>query len=149
LSRKPPFKVRRGRPSDAEPLALVYQAAYSAPPSLEKWALGPARRRLSQLARHPDVRSWTVTVLGHPVGFAFLQVREGFDGPYGELLEAAIHPYFQRQGMGNALARTLRAFKKEKGLRVVYTLAYRGNHGKFYRKAGFRPSRNSLVYVWR
>jgi len=32
---------------------------------------------------------------------------------------------------------------------VIYTLAYRGMFEPFYRKAGFKPSKRSLVYVWK
>jgi GNAT superfamily N-acetyltransferase len=149
LRKRTPFKIRKGRASDKTALALVYQAAYSAEPFPEKWPLSSAHKRISQLAGKSDIHAWTVTVFRQPIGFAFLQVLEGFNGPYAELVETAIHPYFQNQGIGTALAKTLRDFQKKKRLRVVYSLAYRGMSEKFYRKAGFKPSKNSLVYVWK
>jgi ribosomal protein S18 acetylase RimI-like enzyme len=141
--------IRAAKNSDRAALALTYQAAFSSPPFTEQWTLALSQRRVSQIMAQPHVRGWVATVFGQPVGFAFVHTREGFNGPYGELMESAVHPYFREQGIGTALAKAVRAFQKQKKLKVIYTLAYRGMFDRFYRKTGFKPSRRSLVYVWK
>jgi aminoglycoside 6'-N-acetyltransferase I len=149
LTKKTPFRIRPVQKSDEPALALVYQACFSSKPYSEKWTLASAQKRVTQILKSGDVRGWVAMVFGQPVAFAFLQVREGFNGPYGEMLETAVHPYFRKQGLGLSLLKVLKAFQKKKKLKVVYTLAYRGMFDKFYQKAGFKPSKRSLIYVWK
>ena len=146
---KVPYKIRPAKKSDLSAMALVFQACYSAKPHSEKWSQAAALKRVSQLLRQSQTHGLAVTVVNQVVGFAFLQTREGFNGSYGELQEAAIHPYFRRQGIGGVLLASVRRLHKKKKLKVVYTLAYRGMFGSFFKKAGFKPAKRSLVYVWK
>ncbi len=147
--KKTPFRIRPAKKSDRASLALIYQACFSPPPYSEKWSLPAAQKRISQLLAQPDTQGWVVSVFNQPVGFAFLQAREGFSGAYGELMEAAIHPYFRKQGIGSALFKAVRVYQKRKKLKVVYTVAYRGMFEEFYKRTGFKPSKHSMVYVWK
>jgi ribosomal protein S18 acetylase RimI-like enzyme len=143
------IKIRPVKKTDKAALALVYQACFSPPPFSEKWSLASAQKRIAQLLAQPDTFGWVVSVFNQPVGFAFLQAREGFSGAYGELMESAIHPYFRKQGIGTLLFKAVRKIQRKKRLRVVYTVAYRGMFEDFYRKTGFKPSKHSMVYVWK
>ncbi|GEM_PF-1433853 len=143
------YKIRPVNKSDKQAMALVYQACYSTLPLSEKWPHHAALKRVSQLLQQNHTQGWALTVFNQVVGFAFLQSREGFNGAYGELLEAAVHPYFRRQGLGRAVLKRVRDYQKKKKLKVVYTLAYKGMFEGFYKKSGFKPAKRSLVYVWK
>lgn len=142
-----PFRIRRAGKKDKSALALVYQAAFSSPSFPEKWPLAEAQKRLLELLSDARTTGWTATVFGQPVGFCFLQTRQGFNGPYGEILETAVHPYFQGQGLEGELLSTAIKFKRSKKLKTLYTLTYRGAQEKVFRQAGLARSRKSLIYV--
>ena len=171
------YKIRPAKKTDRSAMALIYQASYSTVPLSEKWPHAAALKRVSQLLGQSDTAGWAVTVFpnvsignktknigaspfssssfkrknggNQVVGFAFLQSREGFNGAYGELLEASIHPYFRKQGIGGALLTLVRKYQKKKKLKVVYTLAYKGMFERFYKKSGFKPAKRSMIYVWK
>jgi ribosomal protein S18 acetylase RimI-like enzyme len=130
-------------------LALIFKTCFSSPPYSEKWFLSTARKRISQLFGQPDSYGWVVTVFKQPVGFAFLGMKHGFKGPYGELFELAVHPYFQKQGIGSRLLKAIGVFKKRMKMKNIYCLVHRGTARPFYEKAGFRVSKRTQVLVLR
>jgi N-acetylglutamate synthase-like GNAT family acetyltransferase len=145
LTRKP-IAVRKAVDSDESALALVYRTAFSAGPYKEKWTDATARLRVRQLIQSIDGKGWVVTLYGHPIGFAFLQMKEGFNGRYGELVETAVHPYLQRQGMGSLLFQEVLKFKKKAKLHTLYGVTLNRKLGSFFKKFGFKPS--SRAKIW-
>jgi ribosomal protein S18 acetylase RimI-like enzyme len=138
--------VRKASSADEGALALVYRAAFSAEPYKETWTDASARLRVRQLLKAPEGKGWVATLYGHPVGFSFLQVKEGFNGRYAELLETAVHPYLQRQGMGSLLMGEVWKFKKIMKLRTLYGVSLNPKLGTFFKKLGFMPSRRAKVW---
>ena len=145
--KRTPFRVRGAQKMDKAALALVYQAYFSSPAYSEKWTLSSAQKRIHELLTDPRCTGWVATVFGQPVGFSFLQTREGFNGPYGEILETAVHPYFQDQGLENAIFKTMRQFKARKKIKALFALTYRGASEKIFRETGLARSKKSLIYV--
>lgn len=90
---------------------------------------------------------WVATVFGYPVGFAFLQIRQGAEEIYGELLETAVHPYFQNQGIESGLLKSVQQFQKRKKIKNIMVLAFRGKHEKLFKNAGWLPSKRTIAYV--
>ncbi len=130
-------------------MALVFIAAYSHEPFAEKWTAASAQKRVAQILADKTVNGWVATVLGQPVGFSFVQVRQGARELYGELLETAVHPYFQKQGIEKALLGAVKQFQKKKKVKNVMALAFQGAHEKMFKEAGWSKSKRTLVYVSR
>jgi ribosomal protein S18 acetylase RimI-like enzyme len=146
---KASFIIRPIQAKDKASLALVFLAAYSHEPFAEKWSATSARKRIAQLLADKTVTGWVATVLGQPVGFSFLQVRQGAQELYGELLETAVHPYFQKQGIEQALLGGVKQFQKKKKVKNVMALVFKGVHEKMFKEAGWSKSKRTLVYVSR
>jgi ribosomal protein S18 acetylase RimI-like enzyme len=130
-------------------LPLVFQSCFSYEPFLEKWTLLTAQKRVSQILADPQVVGRVATVFGTPVGFSFLQIRQGAQETYGELLETAVHPYFQNQGIEQALLKAIRQYQKRKKINNVMVLAFRGKYEKLFKNAGWFKSKRTVVYVSR
>jgi len=147
LNHKPiPFLVRPVKKTDLPSLSLIYRTCFSSEFFPEKWSLSSASQRVSQMFRSTDHHGWTAVAYDHPIGFAFLRVKVGSKGNYGEVLEMAVHPFFQKQGIGKALVDQVRKFKKKHRLTTVYTMTFQGPTEGFYKKLGFKPSRRSRVW---
>jgi GNAT superfamily N-acetyltransferase len=138
--------IRPAVDSDEGALALVYRAAFSAKPYQESWSDHSARLRVRQLIQAIDGKGWVVTLYGHPVGFSFIQIKEGFNGRYVELLETAVHPYLQRQGMGSLLLQEVLKYKKKAKLKTLYGVNLNQKIGPFLKRFGFKPS--SRAKLW-
>ncbi|HET9869783.1 MAG TPA: N-acetyltransferase [bacterium] len=136
-----PFSLRASRAGDRRALALVYQAAFSGE---GPWTLRAAEARVAQVLKSKQP-AWTACVYGQPVGFLFLSLREGHSGPYGEVTELAVHPYFQGQGIGRKLVRVARTSRWGRKLKTLYGLVYHGPAEGFLRQNGFKPSRRAVV----
>jgi ribosomal protein S18 acetylase RimI-like enzyme len=145
--KRTPFRIRGAQKSDKAALALVYQTAFSSSAYSEKWPLSSAQKRILELLTDPRTSSWVAVVFGQPVGFAFLQTRQGFNGPYAEILETAVHPYFQAQGLEKALFNEMKRFKKRNKVKTLFALTYRGASEKIFRESGLARSKKSLIYV--
>jgi ribosomal protein S18 acetylase RimI-like enzyme len=149
LSRSAPFKIRAVKKKDRPALSLVFQSAFSHEPFLEKWTLATARKRVSQILSDPLIVGWVATVFDIPVGFSFLQPRQGARETYGELLESAVHPYFQNQGIEPALLKAVQLYQKREKIKNVMVPVYRGKHEKLFKSAGWSKSKRTVVYVSR
>jgi ribosomal protein S18 acetylase RimI-like enzyme len=149
LSPKAPFKIRPVQKKDKQTLSLVFQSAFCHEPFLEKWTLATAQKRLAQILADRHVTGWVATVFGYPVGFSFLQTRQGAQEVYGELLETAVHPYFQNQGIEQALLKSVQKHQKLKKIKNVMVLAFRGKHEKLFKSAGWAASKRIVAYVSR
>lgn len=149
MSRPAPFKIRAAQPQDRPALSLVFQSAFSHEPFLEKWTLSTAQKRVYQILADSQVAGWVATVFGTPVGFSFLQARQGARETYGELLETAVHPYFQNQGIEEALLKAVQQHQKRKKIKNVMVLAFRGKHEKLFKSAGWSKSKRTVVYLSR
>ena len=147
MKQKAPFKIRPVQKNDKSPLALVFQSCFSHEPFLEKWTLLTAQKRVSQILSDTHVTGWVATVFSYPVGFAFLQTRQGAQEIYGELLETAVHPYFQNQGIESGLLKSVQQFQKRKKIKNIMVLAFRGKHEKLFKNAGWIPSKRTVAYV--
>ncbi len=147
MKKKVPFQIRPIQKADKPALALIYQSCFSTKAYSEKWPLTSAQKRVSQILAQPQVSGWVVTAYRQPVGFAFIQIREGFNGSYGELLETAIHPYFQNQDLEKPLFKMIRQFQRSKKLKTLFTVTYQGAPEKFFKGAGFVRSKRSVIYV--
>jgi ribosomal protein S18 acetylase RimI-like enzyme len=143
------FKVRPIQNKDKAPLALIFQAAFSREPFLENWGRPQAEKRVAELLRDKAVLGWVVTVFGQPIGFSFLQLRQGSKEIYGQLLETAIHPYFQNQGVEKVLLGFVKQFQKQKKVRNVMTLVFQGAQEKIFKDTGWVKSKRTVVYVSR
>jgi len=149
LSQSALFKIRAVQKKDKPALALVLQSCFSHKPFQEKWTLATAQKRVSQMMEDAQVTGWVATVLGQPVGFSFLQTRQGSHEVYGELLETAVHPYLQNQGIEQALLKSVRQYQKREKIKNLMVLAFRGKHETFFKKAGWSKSKRTVVYVSR
>jgi ribosomal protein S18 acetylase RimI-like enzyme len=149
LSQKAPFKIRLVQKKDKQALSLAFQSAFSHEPFLEKWTLASAQKRVLQILADRHVSGWVATVFGYPVGFSFLQTRQGAGEVYGELLETAVHPYFQHQGIEQALLKTVQKHQKLKKIKNVMVMVFRGKHEKLFKSAGWVSSKRTVVYVSR
>ncbi len=149
MSRPAPFKIRVAQSKDRPALSLVFQSSFFHEPFLEKWTLSTAQKRVSQILADPLAAGWVATVFGTPVGFSFLQLRQGARQVYGELLETAVHPYFQNQGIEQALLKAVRQHQKRKKIKNLMVLAFRGKHEKLFKDAGWSKSKRTVVYVSR
>jgi ribosomal protein S18 acetylase RimI-like enzyme len=149
LSQKAPFKIRPVQKKDKNSLSLVFQSAFSHEPFLEKWTPASAQKRMTQILVDRQVAGWVATVFGYPVGFSFLQTRQGAQEVYGELLETAVHPYFRNQGIEQALLKSVQKHQKLKKIKNVMVMAFRGKHEKLFKSAGWVSSKRTVVYVSR
>jgi len=149
LSPKAPFKIRPVQKKDKNALSLAFQAAFSHEPFLEKWTLASAQKRVAQILTDRHATGWVATVFGYPVGFSFLQTRQGAQEVYGELLETAVHPYFQHQGIEQALLKTVQRHQKLKKIKNVIVLAFKGKHEKAFKNSGWVASKRTVAYVSR
>jgi ribosomal protein S18 acetylase RimI-like enzyme len=149
LNRTTSVKIRVCQKKDKPALSLVFQSCFSHEPFLEKWTLLTAQKRVSQILADTQVLGWVATIFGYPVGFSFLQVRQGAKESYGELLETGVHPYFQNQGIEQALFKSIRRYQKDKKIKNVMVMAFRGRHEKLFKSAGWLKSKRSVVYVSR
>jgi predicted N-acetyltransferase YhbS len=147
LKKSQPVLLRKLRPGDRRALALVYQAAFSGPGG-ETWNEKAADARIVQVLKSRGP-AWVACLYGQPIGFAFLSLRQGHKGPYGELTELAVHPFFQNQGVGGRLLRLVKESRKKLKLKVIYGLVYRGTAEGFFKKGGFKSSRRSQVIALR
>jgi predicted N-acetyltransferase YhbS len=143
---RPLIVLRKAAPSDEAALALVYRAAFSAEPYQEPWTDASARLRVRQLLQGIDVKGWTATLYGQPVGFAFLEIKQGCRGPYGELLETAVHPYLQGQGMGSLLMGEVLKHKRKAKIQTVYGVCLDRKLGPFFKKLGFKLSQRAQLW---
>ncbi len=148
MKKKEALVIRGMRAGDRRGLSLVYQAAFSFGPGAERWSEKAADARVHQVLKlkHP---AWTACLYGQPVGFAFVSIREGHQGPYGELTELAVHPFFQGQGIGTKLLKKIKDARKRLRLKTLYGLVYKGPAEVFLKKNGFKPSRRSSVFSLR
>jgi len=128
---------------------LVYQAVFSGAGTKERWSLKQAEKRVSQALTAKPGLSWTACVFGQPVGFAFVGLKEGHAGLYGDLTEIGVHPYFQRQGIGRELLKSVKARLEKKKIQSLYGLVYRGTAEKFFGENGFKRSKRSVVMALR
>ncbi len=142
-------KVRPVQAKDRASLALVFQAAFSNEPFHERWGRAQVLKRVQELLSDKSVAGWVVMVFGQPIGFSFLQVRQGARELYGELLETAVHPYFQGQGIERTLLSAVKRFQKAKKVRNVMVLAFKGPHAEWFRGAGWVESKRTTVLVSR
>ena len=149
MSQPAVFKIRVFQKKDKTVLSLVFQSCFSHKPFVEKWTGVTASKRVSQILADSQVVGWVATVFGAPVGFSFLQVRQGSRESYGELLETGVHPYFQNQGIEEALLKSIQRYQKRKKIVNVMVMAFRGRHEKLFKSAGWFKSKRSVVYVSR
>ena len=151
MSHSAPFKIRSVQKKDKVPLSLMFLSCFSHEPFLEKWTLRAAQKRVAQILADPQVVGWVATVFGYPVGFAFLQIRQELNEVYGELLETAVHPYFQKSGYGVRRSFTSRfdSIKSVQKIKNVMVLAFRGKHEKLFKKAGWSLSKRTVVFISR
>lgn len=101
---------------------------------------------MRQLLQAIDGMGWVVTLYGQPVGFAFIQMKEGYNGSYVELLETAVHPYLQGQGMGSLLMGEVLKFKRSKKLKTLYGVCLNPKLGTFFKKCGFKLSKRARLW---
>jgi GNAT superfamily N-acetyltransferase len=140
LKKFQPVLFRKIRSGDRRALALVYQAAFRD----EAWTLRAAEARIGQVLKSGQ-SAWVACLYGQPIGFAFLSVKEGHQGPYGELTELAVHPFFQKQRVGAKLLRQVKESRKRLKLTTLYGLVYRGPAENFFKKSGFKASQKTVV----
>ena len=98
------------------------------------------------MLKGPDVKGWTATLYGQPVGFAFIILKQGHQGPYAELMETAVHPYLQDQGMGSLLVREILDYKRKAKIQTVYGVCLDRKLGPFFKKLGFKLSQRAQLW---
>jgi GNAT superfamily N-acetyltransferase len=145
LKKKQALVLRAARAGDLRALALVHQAAFSSGSAAENWTERAASARIAQVLKSKDP-AWVACLYRQPVGFVFVSLRQGVRGPYGEITELAVHPFFQGQGIGTRLLKKLKEARKRLRLTTLYGLVYKGTAEGFFKKCRFKLSRRSSVF---
>jgi hypothetical protein len=146
------YTIRNIQPRDIVPLSYVYRCYFSqVTRGREPWPLGQAQKRMTELLRQSRVYGWVAVVSGWPIGFIFFQIKTGFKGEYVELLETAVHHFFDGLEIHEALIAKLKKYIQKKKIHLIYTILYDSyaHHKKLLTSQKFRPSRRSLVYRWK
>ncbi len=133
----PGFLLRRARPDDAEAIAQIDTAAFSTP-----WLTPQEARGM--------VREETLRVLeeiGTPRVVAYVSSRADFTGA-GYVSDIAVHPEYQRRGLGETMLRWALASFREQGYgRAALTLSTdNGPAIALYRKLGFAHAESGVDY---
>jgi len=102
----PGFLMRPARPEDAEAIAEMDAVAFVTP------SLTPAVAR-EQIERAPVFRMLEDTTRGRAIGYLQLGIHPAATGYVSEL---AVHPDYQRRGLGEAMLRWALAWFRSKGL---------------------------------
>jgi ribosomal protein S18 acetylase RimI-like enzyme len=131
------FRLRPAQPEDAEAIVQLDVAAFPAPSATAETATS-------------DIRSDPVWVLedessGRAMGFLHLHTRLA---PTGYIADIALHPDYQRRGLGEAAMRWALAWFRGRGLRRAVLTVNTDNAPAIalYRKLGFAPGEIGLDY---
>jgi ribosomal protein S18 acetylase RimI-like enzyme len=133
----PGFRLRAARPDDAEAIVELDIAAFPSPSATTDTAAS-------------DIRSDPFWVLedestGRAIGFLHLHTRLA---PAGYISDIALHPDYQRRGLGEALMRWSLVWFREQGLRraALTTNADNARAIALYRKLGFTVAEIGVDY---
>jgi len=95
---------------------------------------------LQQLLQSPHFAVFVVFVDEHLVGGCTTYILPSYTSTQAELLlyDLAIHPDFQRQGLGSRLIHTVRTFCAQQHIPLFFVLAHADDHPavEFYRATG-------------
>lgn len=131
------FVLRPAGPNDAEAIAQIDEAAFSTP-----WLTPQEARGM--------VREETLRVLeeiGTKRAVAYLRLRADFTGA-GYISDVAVHPEYQRRGLGEAMLRWSLAWFRAQGYRNA-ALTVSTDNGPaiaLYRKLGLAPAESGIDY---
>jgi N-acetylglutamate synthase-like GNAT family acetyltransferase len=130
--------IRDARPEDAEQLArLVGQLGY--PASVEAVA-----RRVNRLAASEADRLVVAELEEQVVGLASVHVSLSveYDQPAAKLSAIVVHGSCRRNGVGEALVRTMEEEARARGCCLIFltTSERRGDAHTFYRRLGFEET---------
>jgi len=133
----PGFVLRPAGPDDAEAIAQLEAVAFAV-----SWLTPAVARRM--LAQAQVLRLLEETSTGRAAGF--LHVR--LDPPTGYVSDVAVHPDYQRRGLGEALLRWALGWFRQQGLRSAALTVNTDNAPAIalYRKLGFAPAETGLDY---
>jgi ribosomal protein S18 acetylase RimI-like enzyme len=133
----PGFRLRPARPDDAEAIVELDLVAFPAPSVTTETAASDIRRDPFWVLE--DESS------GRAIGFLHLHTRLA---PAGYISDIALHPDYQRRGLGEALMRWALAWFREQGLRraALTTNTDNARAIALYKKLGFTTSEIGLDY---
>ncbi len=115
---------------DAEEFGALWQAAWGTPWTGDTGAIWSCS--LAHLGAYAGDRL---------VGY----VNIAWDGGvHAFLLDATVHPEFQRRGIGRALVRDAAELARQRGARWLH-VDYEPHLEEFYRGCGFRPTASGLI----
>jgi ribosomal protein S18 acetylase RimI-like enzyme len=133
----PGFRLRPAQPEDAEAIVQLDAVAFPAPSATTDTATS-------------DIRSDPFWVLedestGRAIGFLHLHTRLA---PTGYISDIALHPDYQRRGLGEALMRWSLAWFRDQGMRraALTTNTDNARAIALYRKLGFTVAEIGLDY---
>jgi ribosomal protein S18 acetylase RimI-like enzyme len=134
----PGFVLRPAQGADADALVELDAAAFPT-----SWLTIDAAREL--VARATVLRLIEDTASARIVGF--LQLRDAVDGA-GYVSDVAVHPEYQRRGLGEGAMRWALAWFRERGLGRAQLTVNTDNAPAIalYRKLGFAPGEVGLDY---
>ena len=134
----PGYTLRPARPDDAEAIAALDAAAFPTP------VLSPEVVR-DLASQAPALRVLEEVASSRAVGF--LRLRHDAPG-VGYISDVAIHPDWQRRGLGEATTRWALARFRQEGLRRAALTVSVDNRPAvaLYRKLGFTPQEMGLDY---
>ena len=135
----PGFALRAARGDDAEEIAQIDSAAFAI-------SLLTAEIVQERADQAPVFRMLEDSASGRAIGFLNLRVERPGEGYVSDV---ALHPDYQRRGLGEAMMRWALAWFRQEGLESA-ALTVSTDNGPaiaLYRKLGFEPTEKGLDYL--
>ena len=132
------FALRPARGDDAEEIAKLDAAAFA----MSWLTVEIVQERMGQ---EPVLKMLEDSASGRAVGFLSLRVERPGEGYVSDM---ALHPDYQRRGLGEAMMRWVLAWFRQEGLESA-ALTVSTDNGPaiaLYRKLGFEPTEKGLDY---
>ncbi len=137
--------LRVAEEKDLSACAEIYVLCFNAPPYNEPWDREEAQLLLSILLQRDPGFCFVAEYQGRVIAFSFCSTL----GPFRATIEEfAVHPRFQKRGVGSTLLEHTLDALKEAGYFVVYLVAHREAKAYcFYQKHGFRETPHNVLMV--
>lgn len=137
--------LRVAEEKDLPACAEIYVLCFNAPPYNEPWDREEARLLLSILLQRDPEFCFVAEYQNRVVAFSFCSTL----GPFRATIEEfAVHPRFQKRGIGSTLLEHTLDVLRESGYSVAYLVAHReADAYHFYQRHGFQESHHNVLMV--